>query len=172
MPKRLSELRRNAAQDLVLVDLRMPGKSGIDVVQELRAIDSSMTIMVLTGYGSIPTAIAAMKKGADHYLSKPADADEILAAYETLGSGPGDPPDTPQSVPSLARVKWEEYAAGPVRAATATSRSPPVCWAFTAGRCNASFPNIHPPDERTSFKVRRFPRGDFASVGPSLLCRV
>lgn len=93
--------------DLVLVDLRMPGKSGIDVVQELRAIDSSMTIMVLTGYGSIPTAIAAMKKGADHYLSKPADADEILAAYETLGSGPGDPPDTPQSVPSLARVEWE-----------------------------------------------------------------
>ena len=52
----------------------MPGKGGLDVVQELRAVDSSMTIIVLTGYGSIPTAVAAMKRGADHYLSKPAEA--------------------------------------------------------------------------------------------------
>jgi two-component system response regulator RegA len=72
---------RDRSPDLVLVDLRMPGKGGLDVVQELRAIDSSMTIIVLTGYGSIPTAISAMKRGADHYLSKPADADQILAAY-------------------------------------------------------------------------------------------
>ena len=66
-----------------------------------------MTIIVLTGYGSIPTAISAMKKGADHYLSKPADADQILAVYETLRSAPGDAPEAPETVPTLARVEWE-----------------------------------------------------------------
>lgn len=101
---------RDHSPDLVLVDLRMPGKPGLDVVQELRALDSSTTIIVLTGYGSIPTAISAMKRGADHYLSKPADADQILAVYENLQSSPaGEPgaPDIPTSVPSLGRVEWE-----------------------------------------------------------------
>jgi two-component system response regulator RegA len=97
---------RDRSPDLVLVDLRMPGKGGIDVVQELRAIDSSMTIIVLTGYGSIPTAISAMKKGANHYLSKPADADQILAVYETLRSA-SEPLEAPETVPTLARVEWE-----------------------------------------------------------------
>jgi two-component system response regulator RegA len=62
---------------------------------------------VLTGYGSIPTAISAMKKGADHYLSKPADADQILSVYETLRSAPGDLREAPETVPTLARVEWE-----------------------------------------------------------------
>jgi two-component system response regulator RegA len=98
---------RERSPDLVLVDLRMPGMGGLDVVEELRAIDSSMTIIVLTGYGSIPTAISAMKKGADHYLSKPADADQILAVYETLQSSPDNVPAPPETVPTLARVEWE-----------------------------------------------------------------
>jgi two-component system response regulator RegA len=98
---------RERSPDLVLVDLRMPGKGGLDVVQELRSIDSSMTIIVLTGYGSIPTAISAMKKGADHYLSKPADADQILAVYDTKGSAASGAPEVPETVPTLARVEWE-----------------------------------------------------------------
>jgi two-component system response regulator RegA len=98
---------RDRSPDLVLVDLRMPGMGGLDVVQELRAIDSSMTIIVLTGYGSIPTAISALKRGADHYLSKPADADQILAAYERLRSAVSAGPDVPETVPTLARVEWE-----------------------------------------------------------------
>ncbi len=98
---------RERSPDLVLVDLRMPGKGGLEVVQELRTIDSSMTIIVLTGYGSIPTAISAMKKGADHYLTKPADADQILAVYDTLRSSPSGPPGAPETVPTLARVEWE-----------------------------------------------------------------
>jgi two-component system response regulator RegA len=98
---------RERSPDLVLVDLRMPGKGGLDVVQELRSMDSSMTIIVLTGYGSIPTAISALRKGADHYLSKPADADQILAVYDARGSSPSDPPDAPETVPTLARVEWE-----------------------------------------------------------------
>jgi len=101
------KLARDRSPDLVLVDLRMPGRGGLDVVPELRALDSSMTIIVLTGYGSIPTAISAMKKGADHYLSKPADVDQILAVYDTLHSTPGDAPEAPSSVPTLARVEWE-----------------------------------------------------------------
>lgn len=62
---------------------------------------------MLTGYGSIPTAISAVKGGADHYLSKEADADQILAAYENLKAAPSDAPGAPATVPSLARVEWE-----------------------------------------------------------------
>lgn len=98
---------RERSPDLILVDLRMPGIGGLETVQELRAIDSSIRIIVLTGYGSIPTAISAMKRGADHYLSKPVDADQILAVYEHLNSTPSGEPDTPETVPSLARVEWE-----------------------------------------------------------------
>jgi two-component system, response regulator RegA len=99
---------RDRSPDLVLVDLRMPGMSGLEVVEELRGIDSSITIIVLTGYGSIPTAIAAMKRGANHYLSKPVDADQILAVYEKLRSAPDDArEEMPATVPTLARVEWE-----------------------------------------------------------------
>ncbi|MBV8820540.1 MAG: response regulator [Acidobacteriaceae bacterium] len=98
---------RERSPDLVVVDLRMPGMGGLDVVEELRRIDSSMAIIMLTGYGSIPTAISAVKRGADHYLSKPADVDQILAAYESLRSASDKEPDVPETVPSLARVEWE-----------------------------------------------------------------
>ena len=97
---------QNRSPDLVLVDLRMPGMGGLDLVQELRAVDSSMKIVMLTGYGSIPTAISAVKRGADYYLSKPIDTDQILAAYENLQSAPAES-EGPESVPSLARVEWE-----------------------------------------------------------------
>ena len=93
--------------DLALVDLRMPGIDGLDLIEKLRALSSSVIIIVLTGYGSIPTTISAMKRGADYYLSKPVDADQILAAYERL-QAPGDPvPNSPVEAPSLARVEWE-----------------------------------------------------------------
>jgi two-component system, response regulator RegA len=93
--------------DLVLVDLRMPGMGGIDLVEKLRELNSSMIIIVLTGYGSIPTTISAMKKGADDYLSKPADADQIVAAYEKLQAKGGEIAYVPAEAPSLARVEWE-----------------------------------------------------------------
>jgi two-component system, response regulator RegA len=98
---------RERSPDLVVVDLRMPGMGGLEAIDGLRAIDSSMAIIVLTGYGSIPTAISAVKRGADHYLSKPADVDQILAAYENLRSAPNAGPEIPETVPSLARVEWE-----------------------------------------------------------------
>jgi len=93
--------------DLILVDLRMPDVDGLDLVAELRELDDSTSIVVLTGYGSIPTALTAVKLGADHYLSKPIDVDQIIAAYRQLRLDDGFPLKPPASVPTLARVEWE-----------------------------------------------------------------
>jgi len=93
--------------DLILVDLRLPDVDGIDLVAELRGLDDSTSIMVLTGYGSIPTALTAVKRGADHYLSKPIDADQIVAAYQDLQRDGRLEAKPPESVPTLARVEWE-----------------------------------------------------------------
>ena len=93
--------------DLILLDLRMPGDSGLSVIESLRELDANTKIIMLTGYGSIATALQAQKLGADHYLSKPADVDQIMTAYQNLeqsGVAESDPPDT---VPTLARVEWE-----------------------------------------------------------------
>lgn len=99
-------LAEESSPDLATVDLRMPGENGLTVVQELRALDNTTFILVLTGYGSIVTAMDAVRLGADHYMSKPADADQILAAFESAGSAqPMGEDDIP--VPSLARVEWE-----------------------------------------------------------------
>ena len=93
--------------DLILVDLRMPDVDGLDLVAELRKLDDSSTIIVLTGYGSIPTALTAVKRGADHYLSKPIDTDEIIASYQQIQRDDNEEPKPPESVPTLARVEWE-----------------------------------------------------------------
>ena len=101
------EKARDAAPDLAVVDLRLAGDSGLDVVRGLRALDATLTIIMLTGYGSIATAIEAVKCGADHYLSKPADVDQILAAFETVNASAASSLRPPETVPSLARVEWE-----------------------------------------------------------------
>lgn len=102
-------LARELAPDLAIVDLRLPGMGGLDIVREIRQLDETTCIIVLTGYGSIATALTATRLGADHYLSKPADADEILAAYHKIESGEmGQSGEaTAANVPSLARVEWE-----------------------------------------------------------------
>jgi two-component system response regulator RegA len=90
--------------ELAVVDLKMPGVPGLDVVRGLRALEPATRIVVLTGYGSIATAVEAMKLGATHYLPKPADADQVLAALGYGGSSSGDPDI---ATPSLARTEWE-----------------------------------------------------------------
>jgi two-component system, response regulator RegA len=90
-----------------VVDLKMPGKSGLELVRELKKIDPTTVIVVLTGYGSIATAVEAVRLGAVHYLTKPADADDILAGFARAELPPDHPPEIPTSVPSLARVEWE-----------------------------------------------------------------
>ena len=96
------DIARRDPPELAVVDLKMPGRSGLELVRELLALDAETVIIVLTGYGSIPTAVEAMKSGARHYLTKPADADQILAA---LGAAATSDVDLP--TPSLARVEWE-----------------------------------------------------------------
>ena len=91
--------------ELALVDLRMPGASGLEVVQALKEIDPTTRIVIFTGYGSIATALEAVKLGASHYLTKPADLDEILAAFER-----GDPAEGgigSAVVPSLTQAERE-----------------------------------------------------------------
>lgn len=102
-------LRLAAAEspELALVDLRMPGGSGLEVVRDLVKIDPSTNVVVLTGYGSIATALEAVRLGATHYLSKPADVDEILAAFERKDAPKDDVMALPETVPSLARTEWE-----------------------------------------------------------------
>ena len=99
------DVARDLRPDAAVVDLKMPGgKSGLDLVPDLVARHPGVQVVVLTGYGSIATAVEAVRKGAINYLSKPADTDQILAAFETDAESIGD---SAEGTPSLARVEWE-----------------------------------------------------------------
>ncbi len=98
------EMAREARPARVIVDLRMPGKSGLELIAELARMDPDIQIVVLTGYGSIATAVEAVRLGAIDYLSKPLDAEQILAAFEKDADGPLAVTEPP---PSLARVEYE-----------------------------------------------------------------
>jgi two-component system response regulator RegA len=93
--------------DWALIDLRMPGKSGLDLIREAREFLPFLKIVVLTGYGSIATATEAIKLGAHYYLPKPADVDDILKAFERDYNLPGESEMAGFEVPSLARAEWE-----------------------------------------------------------------
>lgn len=98
-------LARQESPEYAVIDLRMPGDNGLILLEKLIAIDPTTKILVLTGYGSISTAVSAMRLGAVNFLPKPANADDILAAFERA-----DHPEAPSSydeTPSLARVEWE-----------------------------------------------------------------
>lgn len=91
------------AFDYVTVDLRMPGIGGLETVRRLHERRPETRILVLTGYGSIATAVEAMRIGAIDYLRKPATAREILDHLHGLDETAPDP----DSTPSLANVEWE-----------------------------------------------------------------
>jgi two-component system response regulator RegA len=105
-----TEQARADSPELAVVDLRMPGASGLELIRDLKAIDPETRIVILTGYGSIATTIDAMRLGAVHYLQKPADADEILAAFARDGSPPLATTVGDFAVPSLDRVRWEHIS--------------------------------------------------------------
>jgi two-component system response regulator RegA len=92
--------------ELAIVDLRMPGTSGLTLLQELRAIDSETRVLMLTGYGSIATAVEAMRLGAIGYVTKPADVDQILNEFNRVDSQAADKA-VPDTTPTLARTEWE-----------------------------------------------------------------
>jgi len=87
-----------------VIDLRLEDGNGLDVVEVLRERRPDCRIVVLTGYGAIATAVAAVKIGANDYLSKPADANEVSAALLSRGETLPPPPENPMSAD---RVRWE-----------------------------------------------------------------
>jgi two-component system response regulator RegA len=92
---------RSLRPDKAVLDLRMPGPSGLELLAALRAEQPGLQVVVLTGYGSVATAVEAMRQVAVNYVAKPAHADAILAAFEPVGA------PAPDAVPSLARVEWD-----------------------------------------------------------------
>ncbi len=102
-PEEAKQVALRSEPSRAVVDLRMPGGSGLDLVSDLLEMEPQMEIVVLTGYGSIATALEATRRGALDYLMKPADADQILGAFEKSGRKPA----VKGTVPSLARVEWE-----------------------------------------------------------------
>jgi two-component system response regulator RegA len=87
-----------------VVDMRLGDGNGLDVVEALRGRRPEARIVVLTGYGNIATAVTAVKLGATDYLSKPADADEVMRALLRTESDRPPPPENPMSAD---RVRWE-----------------------------------------------------------------
>ena len=87
-----------------VIDLRLEDGNGLDVVETIREKRPDAKVVVLTGYGAIATAVAAVKIGATDYLSKPADANEVTAALLATGDELPPPPENPMSAD---RVRWE-----------------------------------------------------------------
>lgn len=101
------EVFRTRPTELAVLDLRMPGKSGLELLRSLLQINPETRVIILSGFGSIPASIDAVRAGAVNFLSKPADADDILSAFVR-----GDSPSVPEGAiafpaPSLARNEWE-----------------------------------------------------------------
>jgi two-component system response regulator RegA len=92
--------------EYAVVDLRMPGQSGLVLIEKLLELDPNTRIVMLTGYASIATAIEAIKLGAVHYLAKPCDADEIVAALNKSSGGDSAIPVTGSPL-SIDRLEWE-----------------------------------------------------------------
>lgn len=90
--------------DRAVLDLKMPGLSGTDVLRDLLKVSPDTKCVILTGYGSITNAVEAVKLGAVGYVTKPADADQVLAAFEENAKGSPTPEFPP---PSLAEAQWE-----------------------------------------------------------------
>jgi two-component system response regulator RegA len=98
------QLVRRAPPAYAVVDLRLDDGSGLDVVEVLREVRPEARIIVLTGYGNIATAVAAVKAGAIDYLPKPVDADAVAAALLEIDRSLPPPPERPMSAD---RVRWE-----------------------------------------------------------------
>ena len=93
--------------NLILVDLRLAEGSGLETIEQIRQTDPDVAIIMLTGYGSIATAVTATRLGVTDYISKPVDIEQILAAYNKSVQESSATAMVQSSVPSLARVEWE-----------------------------------------------------------------
>jgi len=87
-----------------VVDMRLEDGNGLDVISALKRRRPDARAIILTGYGNIATAVNAVKLGAVDYLSKPVDADDVVAALLALDGRKAEPPENPMSAD---RVRWE-----------------------------------------------------------------
>ncbi|MFN3197112.1 MAG: response regulator transcription factor [Bradymonadia bacterium] len=95
------------APELAVLDLKMPGRSGMELLQDMLSVEPATRVVMLTGYGSIASALDAVRLGAVWYISKPADADEVLAAFDRGQSDPQSATQVDYQAPTLARAEWE-----------------------------------------------------------------
>lgn len=99
------QLARHIEPEYAVIDLRIGTESGLELVRKLVELDENTRIVMLTGYASVATAVESIKLGAIHYLTKPATADEVVAA---LHRDEGDPGVSPAEQPlSIKRLEWE-----------------------------------------------------------------
>ena len=98
------QIVKNNPPAFALIDLRLEDGNGLDVVKELNRSKKESRIVMLTGYGNLPTAVAAVKAGAIDYMAKPVDADDVEAALLAAPESKARPPENPMSAD---RVKWE-----------------------------------------------------------------
>ena len=94
----------NTPPAFAVVDLRLGDGNGLEVIKEIRKHKKDSRVVMLTGYGNIPTAVAAVKAGAIDYIPKPADADDVEKALLAMPDSKAVPPENPMSAD---RVKWE-----------------------------------------------------------------
>ena len=95
---------KNSPPAFAVVDLRLNDGSGLEVVKEIHKLRKNSRVVMLTGYGNIPTTVAAIKAGAIDYIPKPADADDVEKALLAPSESKAKPPENPMSAD---RVKWE-----------------------------------------------------------------
>ena len=98
------QLLKTFSPKFAVVDLRLEGGNGLDIVKEIKNFKKDSRIIMLTGYGNLPTAVAAIKSGALDYMAKPVDADDVEAALLASPDSKAKPPENPMSAD---RVKWE-----------------------------------------------------------------
>ncbi len=95
---------RKSPPAFAVIDLRLLDGNGLDVIEQIHKLKPDSRVVMLTGYGNLPTAVSAVKAGAIDYLAKPADAEDIEAALLAEPNSKAQPPENPMSAD---RVKWE-----------------------------------------------------------------
>ena len=95
---------RSSPPKFALIDLRLEDGNGLEVVEEINKVKKDSRVVMLTGYGNLPTAVAAVKAGAIDYMAKPVDPDDVESALLAAPDSKANPPENPMSAD---RVKWE-----------------------------------------------------------------
>ena len=100
-------IAQNVPIELAVLDLQMPGDDGLVLLRDLLDERPDVEVVILTGYGSVATGVDAVRLGAVNYIQKPADADDVLAAFERGRQPPLEEGEQDYDPPTLERAEWE-----------------------------------------------------------------